>query len=165
MTREGSTQTAAAWRKRLLAAKARQAELRAARDAGKVIDVKLVERDWAAHVIGCRNRLLALPALARQHIPSLTRADVATLDRLVREALERTCQRGRRPEGRGMRLVAALWRFRAYAWLLRRRRRPPADSTWHFLGSTPVRTGALEDIDPRRRPGPPRSRWFARRQK
>jgi phage terminase Nu1 subunit (DNA packaging protein) len=47
-----------------------------------------VKLRWSAHVVAARTKLLGLPSRAKQRLPHLTPADLATLDRLIREALE-----------------------------------------------------------------------------
>jgi phage terminase Nu1 subunit (DNA packaging protein) len=74
-------------RRRLIAAQARRAELRVAREAGELVPTKAVELWWSAMIIEARTQLLAVPTRANQRLPHLSRADLAVLDGLIREAL------------------------------------------------------------------------------
>lgn len=55
---------------------------------GKVAHVADMERRFVLRVVAARTRLLGVPSRAKQALPHLTTADLAALDRLIREALE-----------------------------------------------------------------------------
>ncbi|HME97111.1 MAG TPA: hypothetical protein VKN16_23155 [Methylomirabilota bacterium] len=83
----GPTDLAAATvRERL--ARAEKFELETERARRLLVPAAEVKVRWAAHVVAARTTLLGLPSRAKQRLPHLTAADVALLDRLVREALE-----------------------------------------------------------------------------
>lgn len=68
--------------------KAKLAELQYKQRSGELVDAKEMA-DSVAHVFTvCRTKLLALPSKAKAAIPHLTHVEVATLDELVRQALE-----------------------------------------------------------------------------
>jgi hypothetical protein len=68
--------------------KAKLAELQYKQRSGELVDAKEMA-DSVAHVFTvCRTKLLALPSKAKAAIPHLTHVEVATLDDLVRQALE-----------------------------------------------------------------------------
>jgi len=68
--------------------RAKIAEQQYRQRAGELVDAKEVA-DRITHVFTiCRTKLLAIPSKAKSAIPALTHADVATLDDLVRQALE-----------------------------------------------------------------------------
>ncbi len=68
--------------------KARLAELEYNERTGQLVDaVKLEAKLVEAHT-RARTKLLGLPAKMKTAIPALTRADLVTVDRLIREALE-----------------------------------------------------------------------------
>lgn len=81
-----SALAAATLRERI--ARAEAFELETAKKKRLLVPVAEVERRWAGHVLRARTALLGLPTRARQRLPHLTAADVAKLDRLVREVLE-----------------------------------------------------------------------------
>ena len=54
---------------------------------GAMIPAVDVERRWRELLAGIRSRMLAVPSRVRQHLPHLTAADVATIDRETRDAL------------------------------------------------------------------------------
>jgi hypothetical protein len=56
--------------------------------AGKLLDAEEVEIRWSAIVVEVRTHLLGLPARVKARLPHLTNADLAVLDKLVRECLE-----------------------------------------------------------------------------
>jgi hypothetical protein len=68
--------------------KAKLAELEYRRKAGELVDAREVGDRLTTLFTICRTKLLALPSKAKAAIPALTHADVATLDDLVRQALE-----------------------------------------------------------------------------
>lgn len=55
---------------------------------GVLIDAAEAQARWEALVQSCKTKLLSIPSKARSRLPKLDNADVALLDRLVREALE-----------------------------------------------------------------------------
>jgi phage terminase Nu1 subunit (DNA packaging protein) len=89
----GNGPTITEGRRRILAAQARRLELRAGREAGELVEVRVVELRWSRLIIAARNRLLSIPNRAMQLLPHLSRADMAVLDRLIREVLEELADR------------------------------------------------------------------------
>jgi hypothetical protein len=73
---------------RLTSAKADLAELELAKAAGLLVVARDVKQRLVAEFTECKTKLLAIPSRARQQLPHLTNADVAALEKLVREALE-----------------------------------------------------------------------------
>lgn len=69
------------WRARLL-------ELEYRQKAGELVDRKTIEAKVFDLFMHCRTKLLALPIKAKAALPNLTRADIAVLERAIREALE-----------------------------------------------------------------------------
>jgi phage terminase Nu1 subunit (DNA packaging protein) len=67
---------------------ARQAELDYREAAGELVPAAEVEREWADILSRVRTKLLAVPSRAKAELPHLDVADIAKLERLVREALE-----------------------------------------------------------------------------
>lgn len=88
-------------------AKAKLAELEYERKAGELVPAAEVEARWVGMITRSRTKLLGLPSKAKQSLPHLTTADLKTLDRIVREALEELADeptptpRGRRMSGAG----------------------------------------------------------------
>jgi phage terminase Nu1 subunit (DNA packaging protein) len=80
--------TIAEARRRVLDAQAAKLELERALKARELVPVRDVREAWAAVLGVIRTGVLALPTRARQALPHLTVADVAVLERLVREVLE-----------------------------------------------------------------------------
>ncbi len=68
--------------------RARTAKLEYEKAAGKLVDADAVKSTWVKIVTDAKTKIMALPSKAKSNIPHLTTADVATLERLVREALE-----------------------------------------------------------------------------
>jgi phage terminase Nu1 subunit (DNA packaging protein) len=68
--------------------KAKLAELDYQERIGQLIDARQVEAKTVEVFTRCRTKLLGVPSKAKTAIPTLTRADLAALDRLIREALE-----------------------------------------------------------------------------
>ncbi len=68
--------------------KAKSAELQYKQEAGELADAKELVSKFTTHVTGVRNKLLGIPSRAKSQIPTLTLQDIATLEALVREALE-----------------------------------------------------------------------------
>ena len=56
---------------------------------GALISEALIESEWAGVVIAIRNELLAVSAQFAAAAPHADRRDVATVDRLIREAMTR----------------------------------------------------------------------------
>jgi hypothetical protein len=69
------------WRARLL-------ELEYRQKTGELVDRKTIEAKVFDLFTHCRTKLLALPVKAKAALPQLTRADIAVLERIMREALE-----------------------------------------------------------------------------
>jgi phage terminase Nu1 subunit (DNA packaging protein) len=69
-------------------ARAELAELKAAKEAGRLVVAADVEAGLVDMVTTCRARLLAIPSKAKLVIPHLTIDDIAALEQLVRESLE-----------------------------------------------------------------------------
>jgi len=84
-TRELSLSEASAEEKRW---RAKLAELQYKQRAGELVDAKDVASRLANLFTVCRTKLLALPSKAKAAIPALTHDNVATIDDLVRQALE-----------------------------------------------------------------------------
>lgn len=74
-------------RSRLGAAKAELIEMQLRERKGELVQAADVERRWAAIITGCKAQLLAIPSRLKQEDPDLTTAQVALVERLVREAL------------------------------------------------------------------------------
>jgi hypothetical protein len=68
--------------------RAKLAELTYQQRAGELVPAKDVTDRLTNIFTVCRTKLLAIPSKAKSSIPALTHADVATLDDLVRQALE-----------------------------------------------------------------------------
>jgi phage terminase Nu1 subunit (DNA packaging protein) len=81
-------------RKRLLTAQARRAELDNAKTAGELVSAREVELAWASHIVEARTQILGVPSRYRQRVPHATAADLAVLDKLLRESLEALADRG-----------------------------------------------------------------------
>ncbi len=85
---DGAPSALAEARARRETALAGLAELELAKQRGEVVLVRGVEAKIVDVFTHCKTRLLGLPSRARQQLPHLTVADVATLDDLVHQALE-----------------------------------------------------------------------------
>lgn len=85
---ESGSETVASATQRLKAAQADLAELKFKEAAGELVPARDVEARMVSVFTSCKTRLLAIPSRARQALPHLTNADVASLETLVREALE-----------------------------------------------------------------------------
>lgn len=81
-------ETIASATERLKSAQANLAELKFRQTAGELVEAAAVEREWADLLSQVRTKLLAIPSRVKQQIPALSVADVATVETLVREALE-----------------------------------------------------------------------------
>jgi hypothetical protein len=68
--------------------KAKQAELAYRERAGELVDAAEVENKLVSLFMICRTKLLGVPSKTKAAMPHLTRADIATIDKLIREALE-----------------------------------------------------------------------------
>lgn len=68
--------------------KAQTAELDFKAKAGELVNAKQVETEIAGMIASARQKLLAIPSKAKSALPHLTLADVETLERLLRDALE-----------------------------------------------------------------------------
>lgn len=91
---KGSERQRAGSKDRLAAAQAEWHELRVAKARGELLVASEVEREWQSILRGIRAELLSLPSRFAARA-GLTPADVATLDREVRDLLESLA------EGRG----------------------------------------------------------------
>ena len=74
-------------RTRRTAAEAEIAEIKVAQAKGELVCAADAGRAWAAHAARVRSRLLAIPSDLAQALPGLTKHEVATADRVVRDAL------------------------------------------------------------------------------
>ena len=83
----GPKSSLTAQRLRLVREQADRAELQNRALRGELVPAADVEAEWAAVATALRARLLALPARVHQRLPHLTAAEVAALDREVRDAL------------------------------------------------------------------------------
>lgn len=68
--------------------KARKVELECRRLEGQLVDREEIVARWGRLVMQARDRMLGIPARARQEIEHLTAEDAEVIDRLLREALE-----------------------------------------------------------------------------
>lgn len=75
-------------RARLAEAQATQSEDELRRSRGELVEAKAIEERLAGVFGRCRNRLLGVPAMARQRDPTFSVDQLALLDGLLREALE-----------------------------------------------------------------------------
>jgi len=75
-------------RARHAAASATIAELELAEKRGQLVRIEDVEARWSEVVTLLRTKLLGVPARMRQRDPSLKSKQIATVDTLIREALE-----------------------------------------------------------------------------
>ena len=75
-------------RARREAAEAAMAEIELAKERGEVVNAAEVKAAWVTMITASRNKLLGIPSRAKQQLPHLTHADIATIDGLIREALE-----------------------------------------------------------------------------
>lgn len=83
----GPKSSLTAERLRLVREQADRAELQNRALRGELVPAAEVEAEWAAIATALRARLLAMPARVHQRLPHLTVAEVAALDREVRDAL------------------------------------------------------------------------------
>jgi phage terminase Nu1 subunit (DNA packaging protein) len=74
-------------RGRLAAAQADVAEIKAAKLRGSLVEAAEVEAAWSGVLRTVRAGMLAVPSRVSQRLPHLTAADVAVIDRGVRDAL------------------------------------------------------------------------------
>lgn len=74
-------------RTRQVSAQAELAELKAAKLRGELLPAAEVEREWASILRTVRAELLALPSRIQQRLGHLTAADVAAIDREIRDVL------------------------------------------------------------------------------
>ena len=75
-------------RARREAAQASLREMELAKKLGELVPAKDVEARLVQVFTGCKTKLLGIPARARQRDPSLSAQQIATIEALVREALE-----------------------------------------------------------------------------
>jgi hypothetical protein len=80
--------TLAASRARLERARAEKAEIELASMRGEVMPTAQIEAQWIELITRTQTKLLGIPSKMKSTLPHLTRADVATIDKLIREALE-----------------------------------------------------------------------------
>lgn len=74
--------------------RARLAELTYRQKSGELVEASEVARHLVDVFTACRTRLLGIPSRARQQLPHLSKADVATIEGMVREALEGLSKEG-----------------------------------------------------------------------
>lgn len=74
--------------------KAELAELTYKQRAGELVDADEMAAAMATDYSAVRTKLLGLPSKAKQRLPHLTLADLATIDEIVREALEGLARTG-----------------------------------------------------------------------
>lgn len=67
---------------------AKLAELKYRQETGELVSVKTIEGAIADMIAASKTRLLAIPSRVKQALPHLSVVDVATVEKLVREALE-----------------------------------------------------------------------------
>ena len=67
--------------------KADQVELANARTRGELVELATVEADWTRILVALRARLLAVPSRCASRNGQLTPADLAAIDREIRDAL------------------------------------------------------------------------------
>lgn len=67
--------------------KARLLKLEYDKKAGALVDAAAVESEWFKIITEAKTKFLGLPAKTKAALPKLTPADIAVLDRLVREIL------------------------------------------------------------------------------
>lgn len=84
---DGSTSGLTIQRKRLVREQADRAELVNQQMRGELVPAAEVEAEWARIATALRARLLALPSRVHQRLAHLTPAELATIDREVRDAL------------------------------------------------------------------------------
>lgn len=75
-------------RARLAREKADQAARQNAVELGKLVEAAAVTREWAEVLRKVRAQVLAVPSRIRSSLPHLTAADVAVMDREIRDTLE-----------------------------------------------------------------------------
>lgn len=68
--------------------RARTAKLEFEKASGKLVDAEAVKKLWLKIVGDAKTKIMSIPSKAKSNIPHLTNADVLTLERMVREALE-----------------------------------------------------------------------------
>lgn len=68
--------------------RARTAKLEYEKAAAKLVEADQVKNAWVKIVTDAKTKIMSIPSKAKANIPHLTTADVATIERLVREALE-----------------------------------------------------------------------------
>lgn len=78
--------------------RAKLAELKYRERAGQLVDAAEVKAEIIDMITVCRTKLLGLPSKVKQRLPHLTLEDLATLDAIVREALEDLAAPQRTPE-------------------------------------------------------------------
>lgn len=72
--------------------KAKTAEMVFREKAGELVDLREISDQFATRISAARTKLLGIPSRAKQQIPTLSLADIALLEDLVREALEDVAQ-------------------------------------------------------------------------
>lgn len=72
-----------------LAKEQREAQaLKNAQARGTLIDAATAERRWADEMVRIRSRLLAIPTDVAQALPHLTKHEIASIDRTLRDAMD-----------------------------------------------------------------------------
>lgn len=78
--------------------KAQQAEMNYRREAAELVLASDVADRWSAIVALSRTKMLGVPAKIKARLPHLTRDDVASIDAVIREALEELAAGERQPD-------------------------------------------------------------------
>jgi hypothetical protein len=81
-------ETIASATERLKTAQADLAELNLQEKRGELVSAADVSREWSNILSQARSKLLGVPTRFRQAVPTATTENVATLENLIREALE-----------------------------------------------------------------------------
>lgn len=68
--------------------RAKLAELKYRERAGELVEAAGIQAQLVDTITTCRTKLLGLPSKAKQRLPHLTLEDLATIEAIVREALE-----------------------------------------------------------------------------
>lgn len=85
--RDGEPSALVQGRTRLETAKAELIEMQLRERKGELVQAAEVERRWASIISACKAQLLAIPSRLKQEDPDLTTAQIALVEKLVREAL------------------------------------------------------------------------------
>ena len=77
---------------RLKTAQAEREEMKLAVERGELVDAKAVERQWSQDWKTVSSSMLSVPTRIAQDMPHLARTDIAAIDRIIREALQKVGQ-------------------------------------------------------------------------